>query len=88
GTARNGEPVYLKDIWPTNDEVRALIDAHVHSDLFRARYADVFRGDERWRGIEVTGSDTYSWPSGSTYIANPPYFEGMTMTPRPIEDIQ
>jgi aconitate hydratase len=88
GIARNGEPVFLKDIWPSNDEVRALIDQHVHSDLFRERYADVFRGDERWRGIEVTGSDTYAWPSGSTYIANPPYFEGMTMTPKPIEDIE
>jgi aconitate hydratase len=87
GTARNGQPVYLKDIWPSNDEIRALIDAHVHSDLFRARYADVYKGDERWRGIEVTGSDTYSWPTGSTYIANPPYFTGMSMTPRPIEDI-
>lgn len=88
GIARNGEPVYLRDIWPTNDEVRALIDSHVHSDLFRARYADVFRGDERWQGIEVTGGATYVWPTGSTYIANPPYFEGMTMTPRPIEDIR
>ncbi|URD60461.1 aconitate hydratase AcnA [Sphingomonas sp. KRR8] len=87
GIARNGEPVFLKDIWPTNDEIRQLIDAHVHSDLFRARYADVYRGDDRWRGIDVTGGDTYRWPAGSTYIANPPYFEGMTMTPRPIEDI-
>jgi len=87
GTARNGQPVYLKDIWPSNDEIRALIDAHVHSDLFRARYADVYKGDERWRGIEVTGSDTYRWPAGSTYIANPPYFEGMSMTPKGIEDI-
>jgi aconitate hydratase len=88
GTARNGEPVYLKDIWPTNDEVRALIDAHVHSDLFRQRYANVFRGGERWEAIQVTGSATYAWPPASTYIANPPYFEGMTMTPRPIEDIR
>ena len=87
GIARNGQPVYLKDIWPTNDEVRQLIDAHVHSDLFRARYADVYRGDDRWQGIAITGSDTYAWPAGSTYIANPPYFEGMTMTPRPVEDI-
>ena len=87
GTARNGEPVYLKDIWPTNDEVRALIDAHVHSDLFRQRYANVFRGGERWEAIQVTGGATYAWPPASTYIANPPYFEGMTMTPRPIEDI-
>jgi aconitate hydratase len=87
GTARNGEPVYLKDIWPTNDEVRALIDAHVHSDLFRQRYANVFRGGERWDAIQVMGGATYAWPPASTYIANPPYFEGMTMTPRPIEDI-
>ena len=87
GTARNGQPVYLKDIWPTNDEVRALIDAHVHSDLFRQRYANVFRGGERWDAIQVTGGATYAWPPASTYIANPPYFEGMTMTPRPIEDI-
>ena len=87
GIARNGAPVFLKDIWPTNDEVRALIDAHVHSDLFRARYADVYKGDERWAGIQVTGGDTYAWPPASTYIANPPYFEGMTMIAKGIEDI-
>jgi aconitate hydratase len=87
GTAQNGNPVFLKDIWPTNDEIRALIDAHVHSDLFRRRYADVYRGDERWQGIAVTGGDTYAWPAASTYIANPPYFEGMSMTAKGIEDI-
>jgi aconitate hydratase len=87
GTAQNGSPVFLKDIWPTNDEIRALIDAHVHSDLFRRRYADVYRGDERWQGIAVTGGDTYAWPAASTYIANPPYFEGMSMTAKGIEDI-
>jgi aconitate hydratase len=87
GTGRNGEPVYLKDIWPSNEEIRELIDAHVHSDMFRRRYADVYRGDERWRAIEVTGGATYSWPAGSTYIQNPPYFTGMTMTPAPLSDI-
>jgi aconitate hydratase len=87
GTASNGEPVFLRDIWPTNEEIRALIDAHVHSDMFRRRYADVYRGDERWRAIEVTGGATYSWPISSTYIQNPPYFTGMTMTPKPPEDI-
>ena len=87
GTARNGEPVFLRDIWPTNEEIRALIDAHVNSDMFRARYADVYHGDERWRAIQVTGSDTYAWPEASTYIANPPYFTGMTMTPAAIGDI-
>jgi aconitate hydratase len=88
GVAQNGQPVFLKDIWPSNDEIRALIDAHVHSDLFKTRYADVYRGDERWRGIAVTGGDTYQWPASSTYIANPPYFEGMTMTAKGIEDIE
>jgi aconitate hydratase len=87
GTASNGEPVYLKDIWPSNDEIRKLVDAHVHSDMFRSRYADVYHGDDRWRAIAVTGSATYSWPPQSTYIQNPPYFTGMTMTPTPPRDI-
>ena len=88
GTASNGEPVYLRDIWPTNEEIRSLIDAHVHSEMFRRRYADVYQGDERWRAIEVTGGDTYSWPPLSTYIQNPPYFVGMTMQPVPATDIE
>jgi aconitate hydratase len=88
GTASNGEPVYLKDIWPTNEEIRSLIDAHVHSEMFRRRYADVYRGDERWRKIEVTGGDTYSWPALSTYIQNPPYFVGMTMQAAEPKDIE
>ena len=88
GQDQSGNDVFLKDIWPSNDEVRQLIDAHVHSDMFRSRYADVFRGDERWRDIDVTGGDTYGWPAGSTYIQNPPYFTGMTMTPKPLTDIQ
>jgi aconitate hydratase len=88
GTASNGEPVFLKDIWPTNEEIRSLIDAHVHSEMFRRRYADVYRGDERWQKIEVKGGETYGWPAGSTYIQNPPYFEGMTMEPKPLTDIE
>jgi len=88
GQDKDGNDVFLKDIWPSNEEVRALIDAHVHSEMFRARYADVFRGDDRWREIEVNAGDTYGWPAGSTYIANPPYFEGMTMTPKPLTDVE
>ncbi|MGH6705933.1 MAG: aconitate hydratase AcnA, partial [Sphingomicrobium sp.] len=87
GQDRDGKDVFLKDIWPSNDEVRQLIDAHVHSDMFRSRYADVYHGDERWRAIEVSGGDTYAWPADSTYIQNPPYFTGMTMTPVPPGDI-
>ncbi|MBX9796264.1 aconitate hydratase AcnA [Sphingomonas sp.] len=87
GQDQDGKDVYLKDIWPTNDEVRGLIDANIDNAMFRARYANVFAGDARWQAIDVTGSDTYRWRAGSTYIANPPYFEGMTMTPAPVADI-
>jgi aconitate hydratase len=87
GQDQNGADVFLADIWPSNDEVRQLIDLHVNSDMFRSRYADVFHGDDRWRAIDVTGGDTYNWPGGSTYIQNPPYFAGMTMTPKPLTDI-
>jgi len=87
GQGTDGKDVYLKDIWPTDAEVRSLIDQYVNGDMFRARYADVYKGDSRWREIEVTGGDTYAWPAGSTYIANPPYFEGMSMTPVPPSDI-
>jgi len=87
GKGSDGADVYLKDIWPTNDEVRSMIDSYVNGDMFRARYADVYKGDDRWRAISVTGGDTYAWPAGSTYIANPPYFDGMTMTPAPTADI-
>ena len=87
GQDQSGEDVFLKDIWPTNDEVRAAIDANIDSTMYRTRYANVFDGDERWRAIEIEGSDTYSWRAGSTYVANPPYFEGLTMTPAPVQDI-
>jgi aconitate hydratase len=80
-------PVFLKDIWPSNEEVADLIAANIDDEMFRARYGNVYQGDNHWRGITVAGSDTYSWRAGSTYIANPPYFEGMTMTPAPVQDI-
>lgn len=87
GTSSSGEPVYLKDIWPSNEEIRTLVDAHVHSAMFSKRYADVYRGDERWQAIEITGGDTYDWPPESTYIQNPPYFTGMTMQAAAPKDI-
>jgi aconitate hydratase len=87
GQATDGSDVYLKDIWPTNAEVRAAIDANIDRDMFSNRYAHVFSGDEKWRAIDVTGSDTYSWNPSSTYVANPPYFEGMGMEPKPVTDI-
>jgi aconitate hydratase len=83
----NDGPVYLRDIWPTNDEVRSVMDGAVTRDMFVSRYATVFTGDARWQAIDITGSDTYQWRAGSTYVANPPYFEGLTMEPKPISDI-
>ena len=87
GEDEGGAPVYLRDIWPTNAEVRALMDANIDRTMFRTRYAQVFRGDTRWQAIDVTGTATYTWRAGSTYVANPPYFEGMTMTPDAVADI-
>ncbi|MGV3455612.1 aconitate hydratase AcnA, partial [Sphingomonas sp.] len=80
-------PVYLKDIWPTTAEVQSVMDGALTRDMFVSRYSTVFSGDARWQAIDVTGSDTYSWRAGSTYVANPPYFEGLTMDPKPVTDI-
>ncbi|MCK9542233.1 MAG: aconitate hydratase AcnA [Novosphingobium sp.] len=87
GTGKDGQDVYLKDIWPTNHEVASTIATCVDRPMFQARYADVYKGDRHWQAIDVTGSETYQWRAGSTYVANPPYFEGMTMTPAPVQDI-
>jgi aconitate hydratase len=87
GQGSDGQDVYLKDIWPSNDEIRGVMDGAVNRAMFEARYANVFKGDEKWQAIDVAGSDTYSWRAGSTYVANPPYFEGMGMTPAPVADI-
>jgi aconitate hydratase len=87
GQGADGKDVFLKDIWPTNDEVRTVMDGALTRDMFQSRYAAVFTGDARWQAIDVDGSDTYTWRAGSTYVANPPYFEGMGMTPAPVADI-
>jgi len=76
-----GEPVHLRDIWPTAHEVQQFIAASVNSAMFSKTYADVFHGDERWRGIAVPASKTYAWDEGSTYIQDPPYFDGMGKRP-------
>ncbi|CAN5707425.1 aconitate hydratase AcnA [soil metagenome] len=87
GKGSDGEDVFLKDIWPSNAEIAEVMAANIDDTMFRARYGNVYAGDEKWRAIEVEGSDTYSWRAGSTYVANPPYFDGMTMTPAPVQDI-
>ncbi|MBY0381120.1 MAG: aconitate hydratase AcnA [Xanthobacteraceae bacterium] len=87
GTGKDGKPVYLKDIWPTSQEINAFIKKFVTSTIFKKKYADVFKGDSNWRKIKTTGSDTYRWSMSSTYVQNPPYFEGMKKEPEPITDI-
>jgi aconitate hydratase len=81
------EPVFLSEIWPTTQEIADTVRAVVTAEMFAARYSDVFKGDEQWQKIKVEGGATYGWPTASTYVQNPPYFEGMTMTPEPITDI-
>ena len=87
GHDQNGDPVMLADLWPTNAEIAANRAANIDRSMFVSRYANVYDGDEHWQAITVKPSDTYQWRAGSTYVANPPYFEGMTMTPVPIVDI-
>ena len=77
GFAPDGQPVFLKDIWPTSKEVAELVDTIVTREMFQTKYADVFKGDARWQAVEITDSETYDWPPSSTYIQNPPYFRGM-----------
>lgn len=87
GVSTAGNDVFLKDIWPTNAEINETMASCIDRAMFRARYAEVYKGDAHWQAINVTGSETYSWRAGSTYVANPPYFEGMSMTPAPVNDI-
>jgi len=88
GADKKGQPVYLRDIWPTNEEIAKIQRKAVTNALFTKRYANVFDGDKHWQGIKVAGGQTYAWDSTSTYVQNPPYFEGIKMTPDPITDIQ
>ncbi|TWI31565.1 aconitate hydratase AcnA [Paracoccus sulfuroxidans] len=87
GYSSEGNPVFLKDIWPSSKEVANLVDTIVTREMFQEKYADVFKGDERWQAVKVTDSETYDWPSGSTYIQNPPYFRGMSKDKGAIHDI-
>jgi aconitate hydratase len=87
GQGNDGQDVFLRDIWPSNAEVAELMASSINRQMFTSRYADVYKGDAHWQAIDVTGSDTYQWRAGSTYVANPPYFEGMSMTPEAVGDI-
>jgi|EP01013_Petalomonas_cantuscygni_P005868 aconitate hydratase len=89
GKDKNGNDVFLKDIWPTSHEIAEIMVKAVTPQMFAERYSDVFKGDEHWQGIEVSGGQTYSWPPASTYVQNPPYFEGMGLdidAPKDVEN--
>ena len=87
GRTEDGQPVFLKDIWPSAEQVQATIDASIDRKMFEDDYADVFSGDERWRGLDTPEGNVFSWDAESTYVRKPPYFEGMGATPEPVTDI-
>ncbi|HVA71976.1 MAG TPA: aconitate hydratase AcnA [Candidatus Limnocylindrales bacterium] len=88
GMDKRGDPVYLRDIWPTPQEVETLMRSSVSSDMFRKEYADVFTGDNRWRALPVPEGNLYAWDAKSTYIKLPPFFDGMPPKPGPLEDLR
>ncbi len=88
GADHDGKPVFLKDIWPSNADIEAVVRAAVTPDMFASRYGDVFKGDVHWQAIKVGAGRTYAWDMGSTYVKHPPYFDGMTMTPTPLTDVK
>ncbi|WP_425044199.1 aconitate hydratase AcnA [Primorskyibacter sp. S87] len=88
GQDKDGNDVYMKDIWPTNEEISELVQKTVTREAFVSKYADVFKGDEKWQAVETTDAETYDWPPTSTYIQNPPYFQGMSSEPGTISNIE
>jgi aconitate hydratase A / 2-methylisocitrate dehydratase len=88
GRDREGNDVRLRDLWPSADEIQRVIAASVKGEMFRDTYADVFTGDEGWRGLDVPEGDLFAWDAHSTYVRRPPYFDGMSREPGPVEDIR
>jgi aconitate hydratase len=87
GTDADGKPVFLADIWPSPQEVSEVVASAVAAEMFTRDYADVFAGDDNWRGLDVPTGDTFAWDPSSTYVARPPYFDGMPAEPEPVTDI-
>ncbi|WP_114389985.1 aconitate hydratase AcnA [Notoacmeibacter marinus] len=88
GQDKDGNDVFLRDIWPTSHEIQEFISKYVTRDLYETKYAEVFEGDENWRAVDVPEGETYAWDDGSTYVQNPPYFVGMGKTPEPVTNIE
>ena len=87
GTDPAGEPVYLRDIWPSPAEIEQVVESAIASEMFTRDYADVFAGDEQWQSLPTPSGDTFEWDPASTYVRKPPYFDGMPAQPEPVEDI-
>ena len=87
GEDRDGNPVYLKDIWPSQSDIQEVVAANIDSNMFTSSYASVFEGDTNWKDIDSPEGEIYTWDDSSTYVKNPPYFEGMTAEPAPVTDI-
>lgn len=87
GTGSDGQPVYLRDIWPSIEEITEVIAGCVRSEMFSKDYADVYAGDDRWRSLPVPDTDTFKWDPSSSYVRKPPYFDGMGRQPQPVTDI-
>ena len=88
GQDQDGEDVYLKDIWPSAEEVARTVEEAVHEDMFTSSYGEVFEGDERWNSLEVPEGDRFAWADDSTYVRRPPFFEDLPREPEPVEDIE
>ena len=88
GTDKDGNDVFLKDVWPSQQEIAELVEKTVTREAFQTKYAEVFTGDEKWQGVETTDSLTYDWPATSTYVQNPPYFQGMGAQPGKIGNVE
>jgi aconitate hydratase len=87
GTGSDGQPVYLRDIWPNPAEIQEVMASAIAGEMFTRDYADVFTGDQRWQELPTPAGDTFTWDGDSTYVRKPPYFEGMTRDPRPVENV-
>ncbi|MGP3929865.1 aconitate hydratase AcnA [Nonomuraea sp. KM88] len=87
GVGSDGEPVYLRDIWPAPEEIAAVVNSSIGRDMFERDYADVFKGDDHWRSLPIPTGDTFEWDSDSTYVRKAPYFDGMPEKPEPVTDI-
>ena len=88
GVDKDGNDVFLKDVWPSSTEIADMVRKVISRQMFTERYADVYKGDKQWRSIKVSGGKTYDWKETSTYVRNPPYFDGITTTPDAVEDVK